>query len=82
MMFLKTHVMMRLRDATLRATIANKVALEAKQGKDAAEKEKEDLQRELCGKRPQPEASTIEANEEMPMVKPGSWVCVQSHNPW
>jgi len=44
--------MMRLRDATLRAAAANKVALEAEQGKDAAEKEKEDLQRELCGKRP------------------------------
>jgi hypothetical protein len=58
--------MMRLRDATLRATAANKVPLEAEQEKDAAEKEKEDLKRELCGKRPRPEASTIEANEEMP----------------
>jgi len=60
------HVMMRLRDATLRAAAANKVALKAEQEKEAAEKEKEDLQRELCGKRPRPEASTIEANEEMP----------------
>ena len=59
--------MMRLRNATLRAAAANKVALEAEQEKDAAEKEKEDLQRELCGKRPRPETSTIEANEEMPM---------------
>jgi len=58
--------MMRLRDATLHAAAINKVALEAEQGKDAAEKEKEDLKRELCGKRPQPEASTIEANEETP----------------
>ena len=50
------HVMMRLRDATLRATVANKVALEAEQEKDAraAEKEKEDLKRELCGRRPRP----------------------------
>jgi len=60
------HVMMRLRDATLRAAAANKVALEAEQEKDAAEKEKEDLKRELCGKRSRPEASTIEANEELP----------------
>ena len=60
------RVIMRLRDATLRAAAANKVALEAEQEKDAAEKEKEDLQRELCGKRPRPEASTIEANERMP----------------
>ena len=37
------HVMMQLRDATLRATAANKVTLEAEQEKDAAEKEKEDL---------------------------------------
>jgi len=44
--------MMRLRDAALRAAAANKVALEAEQGKDAAEKEKEDLKRELYGKRP------------------------------
>ena len=73
---------MQLRDATLHAAAANKVALEAEQGNDAAEKEKKDLQLELCGKRPQPEAFTIEANEEMPMVRPGSWVCVQSHNPW
>jgi len=50
----------------LRAADANKVALKAEQEKDAAEKEKEDLQRELCGKRPRPEAFTIEANEEMP----------------
>ena len=60
------HVMMRLRDATLRAAAANKVALKAEQEKDAAEKEKEDFQHELCVKRPRPEASTIEANEEMP----------------
>ena len=60
------HVMMRLRDATLRAAAANKVALEAEQEKDAAEKEKEDIQRELCGNRPRPEAFTIEVNEEMP----------------
>ena len=46
------RVIMRLRDATLRAAAANKVALEAEQGKDAAEKEKEDLKRELYGKRP------------------------------
>mmetsp|Transcript_41971 Transcript_41971/g.61683 ORF Transcript_41971/g.61683 Transcript_41971/m.61683 type:complete len:298 (-) Transcript_41971:621-1514(-) len=56
------HVMMWLSIATLRAATANKVALEAEQEKDAAEKEKEDLQRELC----RPEASTIEVNEEMP----------------
>ena len=60
------HVMMRPRDATHRAAAANKVALEAEQEKDAIEKEKEGLKRELCGKRPRPEASTIEANEEMP----------------
>jgi len=60
------RVIMRLRDATLRAAAANKVALEAEQEKDAAEKEKEDLQRELCGKGPRPEASTINSNEEMP----------------
>jgi len=41
-----------LRDATLGAAAANKVALEAEQEKDAAEKEKEDLVRELCGERP------------------------------
>ena len=41
-------------------------ALKAEQEKDAAEKEKEDLQRELCGKRLRPEASTIEANADMP----------------
>ena len=50
------HVMMRLSDATLRAAATNKVALEVEQEKDAAEKEKEDLQRELCCKRPRPEA--------------------------
>ena len=55
------HVMMRLRDATLRAAAANKVALEAEQEKDAAEKAKEDLKCELCGKRSRPEASTIGA---------------------
>jgi len=58
------HVMMQLRDATLRGAAANKVALEAEQEKDAAEKEKRDLKRELCGKRLRPEASTIKANEE------------------
>ena len=58
--------MMLLRDATLRAAADNKVALKAEQEKDATEKEKEDLQRELCDNRPRPEASIIEANEEMP----------------
>jgi len=57
--------MMLLRDATLFTAANNKVALEAEQEKDAAEKENEDLKRELCAKRPQPEASTIKANEEM-----------------
>ena len=60
------HVMMRLRDATLRAAAANKVALEAEQRKDAAEKEVQDLKRELGCKRPRAQASIIEANEEMP----------------
>ena len=60
------HVMMWLRDATLRAAAVNKVELETEQEKDAAEKEKKDFQRELCGKRPRPEASTIEVNEEIP----------------
>jgi hypothetical protein len=60
------HVMILLRDATLCASAANKVALEAEQEKNAPEKEKEDLKHKLCGQRPQPEASTIEVNEEMP----------------
>ena len=60
------HVMMLLRDATLCAVAVHKVALEAEQEKDVAEKEKKDLKRELCGKRPRPEASTIKLNEEMP----------------
>jgi len=34
-----THATTKLRDATLRATASNEVALEAEQGKDAAEKE-------------------------------------------
>jgi len=42
--------MMRLRDATLCATVSNKVAHEDGQGKDAAEKEVQDLKRELGGK--------------------------------
>jgi len=58
--------MMRLRDATLRAAAANKVALEAEQRKDSAEKEVQDLKRELGCKRPRAQASIIEANEEMP----------------
>ena len=45
---------------------ANKVTLEAEKRKEAPEKEVQDLKRELGGKRPQAEASTIEANEEMP----------------
>jgi len=70
---------MRLRDATLRAAAANKVTLEAEQEKDAVEKTKEDLQRELCGKRPRPEASTIKVNEEMPAdvgdLDLANWCC-------
>jgi len=48
--------MMRLRDATLHAAAANKVTLEAEQRKDVAEKEVQDLKRELGGKRPRVEA--------------------------
>jgi len=58
--------MIRLKDATLRAAAESQVALEAEQRKDAAEKEVQDLKRELGGKRPRVEACTIEANEEMP----------------
>ena len=57
--------MMRLRDATLCAAAASKVALEAEQRKIAAEKEVQDLKRELGCKRPQADASTIDANVEM-----------------
>jgi len=60
------HAMMRLWDAMLRATAANKVALETQQGKDAAEKEVQDLKRELGGKKARAEASTIEINEGIP----------------
>jgi len=42
------------------------VALEADQRKIAAEKEVQDLKRELGCKRPQADASTIDANVEMP----------------
>ena len=57
--------MMRLRDATIHAAAANKVALEAWQRKDASQKELQDLEREHGGTRPRVEACTIEATEEM-----------------
>jgi len=47
------NVMMQLRDATPCAAAANKVVLEAEQGKDANKKEVQDLKAELGGKRPQ-----------------------------
>jgi len=56
------HAMMRLRNAALCASASNKVAHEDEQGKDAAEKEVQDLKRELGGKKARCEASAIEAN--------------------
>ena len=49
--------MMRHRDATLRAAAASRITLEAEQGKDAAEKDVQDLKLELDGKKARAETS-------------------------
>ena len=45
------------RDATLRTSTASKITLEAEQGKNAAEKDVQELKHELDGKKAQAETS-------------------------